>query len=279
VGTRNDDAWAKVPLWGLVGYVVVLAVVLPMTDGSPLGVAGRLLVPTVVAIGVVVITATSSRRRWGTRTYGIVAPVAVAVLTAGLALVVSLDPAHEREEATAVPRPVEVFGTPTPVSAPTTAEPQSFPTFTAHLTNPGDGANWQQVTDPATLAQDANLAAWTKGLYGIDDVAVGSYVHQLHPADGFRYIGVNGHVSADSREAAGRAALVGTIGTRVASFPPQADGWLGCNGGVAQGSRQISCAWVGDQAAVFLRWADTGMKLGQAASFTRAFRDYVATKG
>jgi hypothetical protein len=276
----NDDAWVKVPLWGLLGYGLALLVVVPLTEGSPAGVAGRLLIPLVVATGFVVIVATSWKREWTWRTYAATAPAAVAVLTAALALVVSLDPAVDRQVATAAPVPVSALGPAAPATtSPAVTErqsPQAFPTFTAHLGAPDAGANWVKLTDPAIVAQDAQLAGWAAGLYAIDDVVAGTYEHQLMPGSPFRYIGVNGHIAADSREAAGRAALVSTFGNRVATFPPRADGWLGCNGGQAQGSSAISCAWVGEDAAVFLRWDDTGIKLGQAASTTRAFRDFVA---
>jgi hypothetical protein len=275
----NDDAWVKVPLWGLLGYGAALLVVGGFVDASPSGVAARLLVPLVVGTGFVVIVATSMRRRWTWRTYAAVAPSAVGVLTVALALVVSLDPAVDRQVATAAPRAVDSIG-PTTEATPSLAASErqvaAFPTFTAHLGAPADGANWVRLTDPATAAQDAQLATWASGLYAIADVAVGSYQHQLYPTAPFRYVGVNGHIAADSREAAGRAALVSTIGNRVVSFPPQADGWLGCNGGQAQGSASVSCAWVGEQAAVFLRWDSTDLKLGQAASMTRAFRDFAA---
>jgi hypothetical protein len=277
VRTTNDDAWVKVPLWGLLGYGVALLVVGAFVDASPTGVAGRLLVPLVVATGSVVIVATSMRRRWTWRTYAAVAPSAVGVLTLALALVVSLDPAVDRQVATAAPRPVDSIG-PTTEATPSlvASEREAYPTFAGHLTAPGDGANWVRLTDPAIVAQDAQLAGWASGLYEIPDVVAGSYQHQLVPDAPFRYVGVNGHIAADSREAAGRAALVSTIGNRVATFPPDADGWLGCNGGQAQGTPSISCAWVGEDAAVFLRWDQTDITLGQAASMTRTFRDFAA---
>lgn len=287
-GSANDDAWVKVPLWGLLGYVVVLAVVIALSDASPVTLAGQLLVPTVIATGLVVIVATSSRRRWGWKGYAASAPLAVGVLTVALALVTSVDPAHDTSVPTATPLPVDDVGAPSPVAADAsqtpsadatpdpTPDPTSYPTFTAHLTAPDGGANWLRATDAQTLSEDTTLAQWTAGLYGIEDVVSGSYSHKLVPQAPFRYVGVNGHIPADSREAAGRAALVSTIGNRVATFPPRADGWLGCNGGTAQGTTKISCAWVGDQAAVFLRWEDTDIKLGQAASMTRAFRDFAS---
>jgi hypothetical protein len=279
--TPNDDAWVKVPLCAAVGYVVLLAVVLPMSDGSRVAVAGWLLLPVVLATGLLVLVATSTRRRWDTRTYAAIAPVTVLALTAVVGGVLQVSPPSEARVSTAEPRSVaELAGSvegPDEVEVSAPAVPQ---VSTATLVAPATGGGWTRVERPEDQVADAELAQWTSDLYGVADVVVGSYQLDTSPGIVFRYVGVNGPIAdTSSPEAAGRAALVSATGSTVTTFPPASDGWLGCNTTSAQGVPRISCAWVGEERAVFLRWDSADISLAYAATVTRSFRDAASVPG
>lgn len=280
--TPNDDAWVKVPLCAAIGYVVLLAVVLPMTGGSRVAVAGWLLLPVVLATGLLVLVATSTERRWDTRTYAATAPVTVLALTAVVGGVLQVSPPSDAREATAEPRSVAELTAGTPRSetlAQVTAPPEPA-VSTATLVAPVTGGGWTRVERPEDQVADAQLAQWTADLYGVDDVVVGSYQLDASPGVVFRYVGVNGPIAdTSSPEAAGRAALVSASGSTVTTFPPAADGWLGCNTTSAQGLPRISCAWVGEERAVFLRWDTADISLSYAAQVTRSFRDVASVDG
>lgn len=285
--TPNDDAWVKVPLYAAIGYVVLLAVVLPLTGGSRVAVAGWLLLPVVLATGLLVLVATNVERRWDTRTYAALAPVTVLALTAVVGGVLQVSPPSEAREATGEPRSLAELtaGTPQDGSAQDDATPQvtapAEPTVsTATLVAPATGGGWTRVERPEDQVADTQLAQWTSDLYGIADVVVGSYQLDSSPGVVFRYVGVNGPIAdTSSPEAAGRAALVSATGSTVTTFPPAADGWLGCNTTSAQGLPRITCAWVGEERAVFLRWDSADISLSYAATVTRSFRDVASVDG
>ena len=270
--TINDDAWIKVPAFGVIGYVVLLVAVLPTADDRT-STAGWLLLPTIIAIGAITVAATSSRRRWGSKVYAFAAPVTVLVLSLGVALVVQGSPGSEATEPTAAPRTVdEVTGDSGDTAALAAADTDSS---SEPLVAPGSGEGFTRVESATDQVADANLGQWTADLYGIDDVVVGSYQADDDPGVTFRYVGVNGAIQAASPEAAGRASLVSAAGTSIVAFEPEADGWLGCNSASAQGTERVSCSWVGEERAVFLRWAGP-ISMAEAAAVTRAFRDHAS---
>lgn len=275
----NDDAWVKVPLFAALGYLLLLVVVLPQSDGSRWAAAGWLALPAVIAVGGVTLVAATSKRRWSRLHYAVAAPAGLAVASVLSALVLQNSPVPDDGVPTAAPRPVsEVVGSASGSSGDDTSdEPSADPSptagetaSTARLVTPESSADWTRLATPEDLATDAQTSQRTQDLYSIADVAVGSYSPASRPDVVFRYVGVNGHIGAASPEAAGRAALVSVTGSSAASFPPLADGWLGCN---TTGTDRVACAWVGDQRAVFLRFEASGLSLARAAAWTRSFRD------
>jgi hypothetical protein len=274
VGGHNDDAWTKVPRWGLLGYALLLASVLPVTNDDRAMTAVWLLLPTVIGIGVVVSVATQAGRDWGWRPYALTVPLSILVLAGGLALLRQADPALEEGPPTAAPRPVSQVGGLQVVSA-LSVRDETPPPSTFRLTAPPSDGPWSRFQNHEIRAAVDDAAATAVATYGIEDVAAGYYEHRSLPGTGILYVGLNGAVGP-SPEAVGRAEL-GGADEQIEAFPARGSAWLGCGAQVAGDRSRMSCAWVTADRALLLRWDDDSVTAARAAALTRSFRTFAAS--
>jgi hypothetical protein len=269
MGGHNDDAWVKVPQWGLLGYALLLVTVLPRSEDL-VATAAWLLMPTFIGIGAVVMVATHTGRRWGWRPYALTVPVSILVLAGGLALLRQADPAPDSGPPTAAPRSVsEVAGLEVVTAVNIRDETPAPSTF--RLTAPPSDEHWSRFQNHEirdAVDQVAEAAAQT---YGVEDVAAGYYEHSSQPGTGVLYVGLNGHIDAGSPEVAGRDEL-GGLDEQIESFPVRGKAWLGCGERTAASRSWVSCAWVSHDRAIFLRWDDDSVSPDEAAALTRSFR-------
>ena len=275
MGGHNDDAWTKVPAWGLLGYALLLASVLPLTDHDRATTAVWLLLPTVIGIGVVVSVATQAGRHWGWRPYALSVPLSILVLAGGLALLRQADPALEEPAPTAAPRPIAQLGGLQAVPALSVRDETPAPS-TFRLTAPPSDGPWSRFQNHEVRAGVDAAAARAVATYGVEDVAAGYYEHRSSPGTGILFVGLNGPIDAAGPEAAGRAEL-GGVDAPIEVFPARGSAWLGCGEETAGDRSRMSCAWVTEDRAVLLQWDDDSVTAARAAALTRSFRTFAGS--
>lgn len=246
-GSRpNEKAYVFALLFGVLAYVGLLVVLNPALSGDSFYGAGRLLVPAGLAVVVVGLLARRSSRLLGWWVYAAVLPVAAVLGVVFSAGDLKASMASEKS-----PR-AEV----------------------AMLTPPAAGHGWTVVDTPQTRADVLRVVGGMKSKTGQDAVA-GYYVHRSAPNTAVLFVGVNGNLGSGVSASQGMTEfLAGASVKNPQAFEPgDTGGALGCGRASTQASTWVSCAWVGNDRTVLVRWDDEAVALDRAAELARELRD------
>ncbi len=246
----NEHAVGLAVLFGVISYIGLLVVLNPRIGGTSAYGGGRLIVPAAVAAAVVGLVARGTTRPFGWWVYALAVPIAAAVLAVAM---VGGDLRESSDEAATRGEPVGV------------------------LSAPGTGDGWTVVDTVETRAEvervTQGMATQFEG--DIDSVVAEFYTHTSAPASTVFLVGLNGELDPDS--SAGETledVLAGAYVDDPKDFDPgDVGGALGCGEAAAQGLEWVSCAWIGNERAVLLRWNDKSVGLDQAAELTRDLRE------